>query len=441
MQHIDLLIHAGWVIPVEPAGLVLEHHSVAVHNGRIEAVLPRGRAEAQYSAAEVRDLPDHALVPGFVNTHTHAAMSLMRGLADDLPLMTWLQEHIWPVEARWVSEEFVHDGTQLAMAEMIRGGTTCFNDMYFFPDITARAALHAGMRAMIGLIVIDFPTVWAQDADEYLSKGLALRDEIRNEPLLRTAFAPHAPYTVSDAPLERIRVLSAELGIPVHMHVHETADEVRQAVGRDGRRPLARLDALGLLSPDFLAVHMTQLEPEEIRLLAERGVRVLHCPESNLKLASGICPIQALLREGVTVALGTDGAASNNDLDMIGEMRTAALLAKIRAEDASALPAQAALRMATLSGAEALGLQEEIGSIERGKSADLCAIDLSRLETRPVYDPVSQLVYAACREQVSDVWVAGRCLLRERRLTTLDEAALRERAETWRARISAQTGD
>ena len=441
MQQIDLLIHAGWVIPVEPAGLVLEAHSIAVHNGRIEAVLPRTRAEAEYQAAEVRDLTRHALVPGFVNTHTHAAMSLMRGLADDLPLMTWLQEHIWPTEGRWVSEEFVHDGTQLALAEMIRGGTTCFNDMYFFPDITARAALHAGLRAMIGLIVIDFPTVWAQDADEYLAKGLALRDEFRSEPLLRTAFAPHAPYTVSDGPLERIRVLSAELGIPIHMHVHETADEVRRAVAEQGRRPLARLDALGLLSPDFLAVHMTQLEEGEIRLVAERGVRVLHCPESNLKLASGICPVQALLREGVTVALGTDGAASNNDLDMIAEMRTAALLAKVRAGDAAALPAHAALRMATLSGAEALGLQDEIGSIERGKSADLCAIDLSRLETQPVFDPVSQIVYAACREQVSDVWVAGRCLLRERRLTTLDEEALRERAMIWRDRISMQTGD
>ena len=441
MQAIDLLIHADWVIPVEPAGLVLEAHSVAVHNGRIEAVLPRARAEAEYRATEVRDLPGHALVPGFVNTHTHAAMSLMRGLADDLPLMTWLQEHIWPTEGRWVNEEFVHDGTQLALAEMIRGGTTCFNDMYFFPDITARAALHAGLRAMIGLIVIDFPTVWAQDADEYLAKGLALRDEFRSEPLLRTAFAPHAPYTVSDGPLERIRVLSAELGIPIHMHVHETADEVRRANEEQGRRPLARLDALGLLSPDFLAVHMTQIEEDEIRLVAERGVRVLHCPESNLKLASGICPVQALLREGVTVALGTDGAASNNDLDMIGEMRTAALLAKVRAGDAAALPAHAALRMATLSGAEALGLQDEIGSIERGKSADLCAIDLSRPETQPVYDPVSQIVYAACREQVSDVWVAGRCLLRERRLTTLDEEVLRDRTAIWRDRIGSETGD
>ncbi|MCU0765981.1 MAG: TRZ/ATZ family hydrolase [Gammaproteobacteria bacterium] len=437
MQQIDTLVHARWVVPVEPHGRVLAHHAVAVHNGRIVAVEPSPRARSAFRAAHEVDLPAHALIPGLVNAHGHAAMTLFRGLADDLPLMTWLGEHIWPAEARWVSEEFVAAGTGLALAEMLRGGTTCFNDMYFFPQVTARAAAAAGMRAVVGLIVLDFPSAWAADADAYFARAVDVFDELKGHPLVRTAFAPHAPYSVSDAPLARVRKLADELELPVHIHVHETRDEIAQSLERHGVRPIARLDRLGLVSPSLVAVHMTQLEDEEIALFAAKGAHVVHCPESNLKLASGFCPVQRLLDAGVDVALGTDGAASNNDLDMFGELRTAALLAKGVAADPSAVPAATALRMATLNGARALGLADEVGSLVPGKEADLVAVDLSFPETQPVHHPISQLVYAAGRRQVSHVWIAGRPVLVEGRLTTIDLDKAREDAEAWRARIAA----
>jgi 5-methylthioadenosine/S-adenosylhomocysteine deaminase len=435
MPSADTLIHARWVIPVEPEGQVLEHYSIAVIDGNIAAILPTGDALAKYQAAETVHLPHHALIPGLVNAHTHAAMSLFRGLADDLPLMDWLNHHIWPAEGKWVGDEFVRDGSELAIAEMLKGGTTCFNDMYFFPEDTARVAHEASMRASLGLILIDFPSAWAQNAEEYLHKGLKLHDDLRPSELVTTAFAPHAPYTVSDGPLEKIRTLADELDIPIHMHVHETAHEVDEATAATGKRPLQRLTDLGLLTPRLIAVHMTQLRPEEIEDLARRNVHVVHCPESNLKLASGFCPVAALLQAGVNVALGTDGAASNNDLDMFGEMRTAALLAKGVSRDATAVPAHTALTMATLNGARALGLEDRIGSLKTGKAADLTAIDLSGLAHQPVYEPISQIVYTVTRDQVTDVWVAGKRLLHGRQLTTLDEAAILRKAEGWRDKI------
>jgi 5-methylthioadenosine/S-adenosylhomocysteine deaminase len=437
MQTIDTLIHARWIVPVEPDDCVYGYHSLAVHEGRVLAILPTDQARAAYAAGIEHDLDRHLLIPGLVNAHTHAAMTLLRGLADDLPLNEWLNDHIWPAESRWVNEEFVHDGSRLAMAEMLRGGTTCFNDMYYFPDVTARVAAHCGMRACVGLIVIDFPTVWAQDADEYLSKGLAVHDHYRGDPLIRTAFAPHAPYTVSDGPLQRVCVLADELDIGIHMHVHETVEEIRKAVESTGERPLARLRELGLVSPALMAVHMTQLTREEILDFASGGGHIVHCPESNMKLASGFCPVAELAGSGINIALGTDGPASNNDLDMIGEMRTAALLAKVVGGDASALPAHAVLRMATLNGAVALGLGEETGSLTPGKWADMAAICLDTIETQPLYDPVSQLVYACGRDQVTDVWVAGQHLLKERQLTTLDIQEILHRARDWQARIGA----
>jgi 5-methylthioadenosine/S-adenosylhomocysteine deaminase len=435
VQPIDTLLTARWVVPVEPAGTVLEHHAVVVHQGRILDLLPATEARQRYRALVERELPEHVLIPGLINAHTHAAMTLFRGLADDLPLMQWLREHIWPAETRWVSDDFVSDGTRLAVAEMLRGGVTCFNDMYFFPEDTARAASALGMRAVVGMILIDVPTVWARDADEYLSKGLEVHDRFRDDPLVRTAFAPHAPYTVSDAALARVGILAEELDVPVHMHVHETAHEVREGVEHHGVRPIARLERLGLLTPRLAAVHMTQLEPEEIARVAEQGVSVVHCPESNLKLASGFCPVERLLDAGVNVALGTDGAASNNDLDMLGELRTAALLGKAVAGSASAVSAETALAMATLHGARALGLDGELGSLVPGKWADLAAVDLSAVETQPVYHPVSQLAYAAGRHQVTDVWVAGRHVLKDRTLTTADERQIVERARAWRERL------
>jgi 5-methylthioadenosine/S-adenosylhomocysteine deaminase len=436
MQQVDTVINARWIIPVEPEGVVLEHHSLVVNGGRILAVVPSTQVLSSYDARTAVTLDRHVLIPGLINTHTHTPMTLFRGLADDLPLMTWLNEHIWPAEGTWVSPEFVRDGTRHAAAEMLRGGTTCFSDMYFFPDETARIAKQCGIRAVIGLIMIDFPTVWAGDPAEYLEKGLKVHDEYRADSLVRTAFAPHAPYTVSNGPLERIQVLAEELDIPIHMHVHESADEIRQSLANDGARPLARLQQLGLLTPRLMAVHMTQLVDDEIAALAAAGVHVIHCPESNLKLASGYCPVHALSRAGVNVALGTDGAASNNDLDMMGEMHTAALLAKAVAGDASALPAARALRMATLDGARALGLDDSIGSLVPGKAADMAAVDLGDIETQPLYHPVSQLIYSCGRDKVTDVWVDGRHLLRNRELTTVDIDEVRGKAGYWREKIA-----
>ncbi|MDP3840806.1 MAG: TRZ/ATZ family hydrolase, partial [Methylococcales bacterium] len=339
-------------------------------------------------------------------------------------------------EHQWMSEAFVKDGTDLAIAEMLRGGTTCFNDMYFFPNIAAQQAQQAGIRATLGLIVIDFPTVWAKDSDEYLSKGLTLTEQLRDTELCNTAFAPHAPYTVSDAPLQKIAAYAQELKRPVHIHIHETAHEIDQAVEQTGKRPLQRLQELGLVNSLLVAVHATQLTDAEISLLADAGATIVHCPESNLKLASGFCPVAKCLDAGVNVALGTDGAASNNDLDMFGEMRTAALIGKAVANDASAVSAMTALRMATINGAKALGLADETGSLRIGKAADVIAVDLSQLETQPLYCPVSQLVYAASRQQVTDVWVAGRRLLHNRQLTTLNLAELQEKIAVWQQRLA-----
>ncbi|MDD3610263.1 MAG: TRZ/ATZ family hydrolase [Halothiobacillaceae bacterium] len=433
----EQLIHARWVIPVEPADRVLEHHCLRLKGDLIAEILPSAEARIRYPQLPATELPTHTLIPGLVNAHTHAAMNLLRGIADDLPLHTWLAEHIWPAEGRWLSAEFVRDGTRLAVAEMLRGGITCFSDMYFFPEIAAEVALEAGIRAVLGLVVIDFPTPWADGPDQALEKGLSLHAALHNHPLIGFTLAPHAPYSVSDAPLMRIRVLADQLGLPIHMHIHETAQEVAEALANTGERPLARLDRLGLISPELIAVHMTQLEAAEIDRLSETGVSVTHCPESNLKLASGFCPVARLRKAGINVALGTDGAASNNDLDLFGEMRTAALLAKGVAGDATAIPAAEALRMATLGGALALGMGERIGSLEVGKQADLVAVDLGLLEThQPVYHPVSHLVYAASRHQISDVWVAGKRLLHGRVLTRMNESALFDIAAKWQERLT-----
>lgn len=432
---VDTLISSRWIIPVEPHGLILENYSLAIRNGKIVEILPTDQALQKYQATQIEAMEQHALIPGLINSHTHSPMSFLRGIADDLPLMEWLKGTIWPLEQKWISEAFVRDGTELAIAEMLRGGVTCFNDMYFFPEISARLALQSGIRACIGLIVIDFPSAWACNSEEYLSKGLILHDELRNESLLSVAFAPHAPYSVSDEVLRKVQMYSEELQLPVHMHVHETRDEIEQGLNNTGFRPLERLKKLGLLGPSFIAVHMTQLVDEEIELIAEHGCQVVHCPESNLKLASGFCPTSRLLENEINVALGTDSAASNNNLDVLGEMRTAALLAKGVAGNASVVPAPTALRMATLNGAKALGVDSRCGSLEAGKSADITAITLDTLETLPVYDPVSQIVYSANRDQVTDVWVAGRQLLKSRKLTTLDPEKIRRSISEWSVKL------
>jgi 5-methylthioadenosine/S-adenosylhomocysteine deaminase len=433
----DLIIEAGHVVPVEPHGVVLDDHAVAVRDGTIVAVLPVAEARARFEAAETVSRPEAALVPGFVNAHAHNPMTLLRGVADDLPLKVWLQQHIWPIEGAVIGPEFVADGVTLAIAEMLRGGTTCVNENYFFPDVQAATYRRHGFRARIGLPVIDFPTAWAKSDDEYFDKAGAVHDQWRGDGLVATAFAPHAPYTVNDANFERIRLLADQLDLPVHLHLHETAQEVQQSVDEHGQRPIARLDRLGLVNDRLIAVHMTQLTDAEIHLCAERGVSVVHCPESNLKLASGFCPACALERAGVTLAIGTDGCASNNDLDMVGETRTAALLAKAVANDAAALDAFTALRAATLGGAKAIGFDHLVGSIEPSKQADLACIDLSALETQPLHHVVSQLVYATGRHQVTDVWIAGRARLRRRELVDMDVAGIVANARQWRSRIGA----
>jgi 5-methylthioadenosine/S-adenosylhomocysteine deaminase len=439
LEAVDTLIDARWVIPVNPARRVLDDHSVAVRDGRIVAVLPRTRAQAAYIAAERVSLPKHALIPGMVNLHTHASMALMRGLADDLPLMQWLQDRIWPAEAKHVSPQFVYDGTLLACAEMLRGGVTCFNEMYFYPGDAARAVLDMGMRAALGLIVIDFPSAYATDADDYVTKGLALRDALREQPLLSFCMAPHAPYSVSDKTFSRLITLADELDLPVHMHVHETEDEIERSLAEHGLRPLERLHRLGLVGPNLIAVHAIHLTQEEIGLLARNGSSVAHCPSSNLKFANGFAPVARMLAEGVNIGLGTDGAASNNRLDLFQEMRQAALLAKAISADARALPADRALSMATLDGARALRLDHAIGSIEAGKFADLAAIEFTAPDMLPCYDPISHIVYAASRENVSHVWVAGRLLVENRTLKTSQKNDLENLAVLWQNRLSMET--
>ena len=434
-KRIDALICPRWTIQVEPSCDAHGDLCLAVHDGRILELIPRAQANEKYSPDAVHERPEHVLLPGLINAHTHAAMTLLRGFADDMSLERWLNERIWPTEMRLVNPDFVADGTGLAIAEMLRGGITCFADMYFFPDTVADVAAAAGIRAAVGMIAVEFPTPWAQTPAEYISKGLAVHDAYKAHPLVTTTFAPHAPYSVSDETLQRIRQLADELDVPVHMHVHETAQEVSDSIEKTGQRPLVRLEALGLLNPSLMAVHATQLTDEEIAALARSGSSIVHCPRSNLKLASGACRVADLVAAGVNVALGTDGAASNNRLDLWSEMETAALLGKLIAADAEALPARTMLRMATINGARALGLEQETGSLQAGKAADAICVRLAGATVEPVLDPVSQLVYCTGRENVSDVWVGGEHLLTNGELTRLDEALLLDRAHEWATKV------
>ena len=436
-QIADTLLHPDYIVPVIPHGAVLENYSLAITGNRISALLPRAQAN-QIEAKEVLHLPGQALLPGLINSHGHAAMSLLRGYADDQALMPWLEQHIWPAEAAHVSPQFVRDGTELAIAEMLRSGTTTFSDMYFFPDVCAEAAQRTGIRCQITFPIFDFPTIWAQDADEYISKGLALRDKVKHSELLSVCFGPHATYTVSEPNLVKVATLAAELDVAVHIHLHETRSEVLLAAEQNGERPLDTLHRLGLLGPRTQCVHMTDLGKQDIALLAATGAHVVHCPESNMKLASGTCPVTRLLDSGINVALGTDSAASNNDLNLFGEMQSAALLAKLSSEDAAALPAATALAMATINGAKALGLEDQIGSLETGKRADLIAVDLGQPETQPLYNPISQLVYACNGSQVNHSWIEGVQVMKQRQPKYIDLDALAARTRAWRDRIDQQ---
>ena len=436
-EPIDLLIESRWIATVE-SNAVLKNHAVAIDKGHIKAILPASEARPRYSPRTLHVLPDHILIPGLINLHTHAAMTLMRGMADDLPLMEWLQKHIWPTESAHLSPQFVYDGTRLACAEMLKGGITCFNDMYFFPDAAARAASELGMRAMLGITTLEFPTPFASDADDYIDKGLAVRERWHDDPLIGFCLAPHAPYTVTDSGFARILTLSEQLNLPIHCHINETRHEAEESRRQHGATPLARLKRLGLLGPGFIGVHAVHLNDDDLKLLALTGCSIAHCPTSNLKLASGISPVAQMRQLGINVGLGTDGAASNNRLDMFGEMRLAALLAKGSTGDASALPARAALRMATLDGATALGLSDETGSITPGKAADLVAISLKGLNTMPCYDPVSHLVHAADRDCVTHVWVAGKCCVDHKTLAANGQNDLESVLALWQNRLEVR---
>jgi 5-methylthioadenosine/S-adenosylhomocysteine deaminase len=433
-RHVDLALSAAWILPIEPAG-TLAGHVVLIDSGRIVAVVPREQAARDYLPRHALDFDRHVLMPGLVNAHTHTAMTLLRGIADDIPLASWLADHIWPREAKFVSPEFVHDGVLLGAAEMLRGGVTCCNDMYFYPDAAARAYQAAGMRAVLGLPVLDFPTPYASDGDAYLQAGLAARDAFKHAPRLSFMLAPHAPYTVGDATFEKIVTYAHQLDLPLQSHVQETRAELDAAIAKSGETPLARLDRLGATGPNFVAVHAVHLTDADLALLASRQCNVVHCPASNMKLASGIAPVAALLERGVNVAIGTDGAASNNRLDMFAELRLASLLAKVASGDAGAVPAATALRMATLGGAKALSLDAVVGSLQAGKQADVIAVDVGALDDAPLYDPASHLVHVVGRERVTDVWVAGERVVQDRKLAMVDEAALAARAKLWQQRL------
>lgn len=435
-EKIDLAIIARWIIPVVPRNRIFEDCALLINEEKIHGIVPVSELEANFEAKDTLRLDSHALMPGLINCHSHAAMSLLRGYADDKPLMTWLEDHIWPAEAQWVSESFVEDGTELAIAEMLLSGTTCFSDMYFFPEVSAKVALDSGIRAQIAFPILDFPTAWGSGPEEYLEKGLKLHDEYRSIDRISIAFGPHAPYTVSDEPLQKISMYAEELQLPVQIHLHETEFEVEQSLSDRGERPSQRLHQLGLISPLSQCVHMTQINELDIELLKQNAAHVVHCPDSNLKLASGLCPIQSLLENNINVCLGTDGAASNNDLNLFNEMQQAALLAKYESKNAEAVDAMTALEIATINGAKAMGIADKTGSLEAGKYADLCAVDLSGIQFQPIYNPISQLVYSNAGSAVTDVWVGGKHLVKRGELSTLNQSQILKNAKTWAEKIA-----
>lgn len=438
MKSVDLIIYPSWIVPVIPSKITLENHAIVVNQGQIIDILPTAETKQKYQAAETVFLPDQVVLPGFINSHTHLPMSLFKSVANDLPLMDWLQNHLWPLEAKWLSEEFVYDAVYLGIAEMIRTGTVCFNDFYFFAETIYKAVKEIGIRARIGIGILDTETTWSSSADDAINKALRLINTVGSNDLISFDFAPHAPYTVSDETLNKIKTEARKLDLDIQMHVHETKVEVAQSMKDYGIRPLERLRRLDLLSPKFNCIHMANMNEQDIETLKNSKANVVHCPESNLKLVSGICPVNTLLRQGINVSLGTDSVASNNDLDMIGEMRTASLLAKGITGDPTALNAAETLQMATLNAAKTLGISQQIGSIEKNKSADIISIDLHDICSQPTYEIIPQIVYAVDRKQVANVWIAGKQMLRDKQFTTIDEEKIIVLAKKWREKILTQ---
>ena len=435
MQNIEHLVHAKWILSAEPNQDAFENHSLCIENGIIKEIIPTSQAKQKYIASLESNYQEHIIMPGIINSHTHIGMGYFRGLGNDLSLMNWLHNHIFPAEKKWLSQEFVYDASLFAIAEMIRCGTTCFNDMFYFLEATAKASIQAGVRACIGMTVIEFPTAWAETTNDYFTKGMDFYEQYKNHPSITTTFAPHAPYTVSDASFMRIKELAESLKLKVNLHLHETQDEINGSIEQFGKRPIKRLHDLGFLSEDVIAIHMANLNEEDLDILAITKPNIVHCPESNMKLASGICPVENLRKLGLNVALGTDSVASNNDLDMLSEMKSAALLAKLANLNPESLKAEDAIALATINGARAIGQDHKIGSLKAGKAADFITIKADDIEMLPIYSPSVQIVYASNRQQVSDVWVNGKQLMKNKQLVTINEQEIREKAIYWGDKI------
>ena len=419
---------------------VVPNGAVAIGDGAILAVGPRANVEKRFGARRTIDAANSLVLPGFVNAHTHAPMTLLRGVRDDAELMTWLEKYMFPLEARLARPGFVRWGALLACWEMIASGTTTFVDGYFFEDDVARAADEAGLRAVTGQGIFDVPTPDAKTAAEGLARGERLLSKWSGHPRITAALAPHACYTVGPETFGKTVDLAARFGAPVLVHLSESPSEIAMMKARYGKTSVRHLAADGLLGPAVVAAHCVQVDDEEIDLLREADVGVVHCPESNMKLASGVAPVGKFLAAGVRLGLGTDGAACNNDLDMIGEMGSAARLHKVASLDPTAVPAPTVLRMATRGGAEALHMEDRIGSLEPGKRADVVVVSLSGPNAMPLFDPFSHLVYSAQAGAVETVVVEGKVLMERRRLKTLDVEAIRENAERYGRRVRRALG-
>jgi 5-methylthioadenosine/S-adenosylhomocysteine deaminase len=437
-EPVDAIWSARYVITEDPQHRVIENGAVAIRGDRIVAVASKAAIDAAYTPKSRLDRPDAILAPGLVNTHTHAAMSLFRGIADDLRLQDWLEHYIFPAEAKNVSPDFVRWGTRLGCLEMLLGGTTTFTDMYYYEDVVAEAAKEAGMRGVLGETIIGFPVPDARTPADSLAFTERYINRFRNDPLIVPAVAPHAIYTNSDETLKLSRALANKYGVPLVIHLAETKKELDDSLAQRHMTPVQALDTLGVLSGRTVAAHCVWVNDADLAILKRHGTGIAHCPSSNMKLASGVAPVVKMLALNLPVGLGPDGpAGSNNDFNLFEEMDLAAKLAKVTTLDPQALPATAALEMATIRGARALGMEKEIGSLEPGKRADLIAVRLDRPNAVPLYDAVSQMVYALKAEDVRDVMVNGKPVVRDGKILTLNEAAILQKAVEYRDRVRA----
>ena len=434
-KNASIIISASWIFTSNSADQLLSDYSIVIKGNQIIDLVHQSKVFDEYDAEEIYQLTDHILIPGLINTHTHAAMSLFKGFSDDLPLQDWLNNYIWPAEKKFVNSSFVKDGSMLALSEMIKAGVTTFNDMYFYPESTAEASIELGVRSNVGLVVLDFPTNYAADPEDYLVKGFEFRDRWRSEELITTSIAPHAPYSVSDEAFSLINTYSEELGINIHMHLHETQWEIEDSVKRYGITPVQRLNNLGIINPSLIAAHCVHLNDQDMATLAKNKVSIVHNPSSNMKLGSGIADVAKMIKQNLNISLGTDSSASNNRLDIMEEMRLAALLTKGKNKSPELLSATQAIKMATINGAKTLGLDSIIGSIEKNKIADLVAIDLNSIENQPIYNPLATLVYSSSKSDVSYVWINGKIKLKEKELVNLDQEKIIQMAKIWQKRI------